>query len=217
MPETSIIVRTFNEQKHLPKLFEMFSQVAPALERSQGGLGIGLALVRGLVDMHGGSIAAKSDGPGRGSEFTVRLPVCRTPETPEEVIETEAAPSGDRLRILVVDDNKAAAKMMSLTLTLQGHEVSSAHDGEEAVRSAGTFGPDAILLDIGLPKLNGYEACRRIREQPGGDRILMIALTGWGQDEDKRQALEAGFDHHCTKPVDVEELKPLLVRTRESS
>ncbi|MEX1232216.1 MAG: PAS domain S-box protein [Planctomycetaceae bacterium] len=201
--------------EHLPKLFEMFSQVAPALERSQGGLGIGLALVRGLVDMHGGSIEARSEGLGKGSEFIVRLPVLIAHSTavkpPESAPDTAAAQP--KQKILVVDDNKDAAKMLAMTLQLLGHELHTVHDGEEAVNAAAALRPDVILLDIGLPKLNGYEACRRIRRQPDGDKINMIALTGWGQEGDKQKALQAGFDQHCTKPVDVSSLIPLLERS----
>jgi PAS domain S-box-containing protein len=200
--------------EHLPKLFEMFSQVTPALERSQGGLGIGLALVKGLVEMHGGSIEARSDGVGKGSEFTVRIPLLITSSRPAPAPVPVEAPPAEQLRILVVDDNKLGAKLMALTLELEGHEVHTAHDGQEAVTAVSSLKPDVILLDIGLPRLNGYEACRQIRQLPEGDRITMIALTGWGQEEDKRKAHEAGFDHHCTKPVDVRDLKPLLVRSR---
>lgn len=204
--------------EHQPQLFEMFSQVAPALDRSQGGLGIGLALVRGLVTMHGGSIEARSEGPGRGSEFIVRLPVLIAPAEAEaqSAPVTEGSSSPNKCRILVVDDNKDAAKMLALTLRLQGHEVHTAHDGQDAVDQAAALQPDAILLDIGLPKMNGYEACRHIRQQGGGEKITMIALTGWGQEEDKQKAKEAGFDHHFTKPVDAAALAPVLGHSRNS-
>ena len=197
---------------YLPHVFEMFSQAAPALERSQGGLGVGLALVRGLVELHGGTIEARSGGPGLGSEFIVRLPVVQQP-TP-----VEQEPSGDgqqcravrKCRILVVDDNRDTTDSLAIILRLAGHDTHTAYDGLEGLQAAATLRPDVVLLDIGLPKMNGYEAARHIREQPWGKGMALIALTGWGQDEDKRRALEAGFDHHLTKPVDASALEKLL-------
>src|SRR5581483_3839709 len=198
---------------HLPRLFEMFSQIEPALERSQGGLGIGLALVRGLVELHGGTIEARSAGIGRGSEFLVRLPVVEAQaEARLEPVNGEAEkmravrPS----RILVVDDNRDAADSLALMLRITGHQTETAYDGLEAVHAAATFRPQVLLLDIGLPKMSGYEAARHIREQPWGKGMALIALTGWGQEEDKRRALEAGFDHHLTKPVEAAALEKLL-------
>lgn len=199
--------------EQLPKLFEMFAQAAPALERSQGGLGIGLALVDRLVKMHEGRIEARSEGLGQGSEFTVRLPVMSISSSPEAATRAaENKATAQRLRILIVDDNRAAARITVLALRPQGYEVHVAHDGQAAVEKAAELHPDVILLDIGMPVLNGYQACRAIRELPGGNNITMIALTGWGQAEDQQKALEAGFDYHCTKPVDLKELYPLLVR-----
>jgi CheY-like chemotaxis protein len=198
--------------EHLPHVFEMFSQVDSALERSQGGLGIGLSLVRGLVEMHGGTVEARSEGLGKGSEFVVRLPVLN--ESPARQTEQPRGDEGGaarpRRRILVADDNRDAADSLAMILRLAGHEVHAAHDGREAVEAAAWFRPDVALLDIGMPKLNGYEACRRIREQPWGMNIVLVAITGWGQEEDKRRASEAGFDHHLTKPVDPAALEPLL-------
>jgi CheY-like chemotaxis protein len=198
--------------EHLPHLFQMFSQVASALERSQGGLGIGLSLVRGLVGLHGGSVEARSSGPGLGSEFLVRLPVVEAPvETPQEPSDGGAKVRGGRqCRILVVDDNRDAADSLAMILRLKGHDIQTAHDGLEAIQAAASFRPEVVLLDIGLPKMNGYEAARHIREQPWGGNMALIALTGWGQDEDKRRSLEAGFDHHLTKPVDPAALEKLL-------
>ncbi len=198
--------------EHLPRLFEMFSQVAPALERSQGGLGIGLSLVKGLVEMHGGRIEARSEGPGKGSEFVVRLPVAGdvpAPETPAPG-SGERATARPRRRILLADDNRDAADSLAMMLRLAGHEVHATHDGQEAVEAAEWFRPDVALLDLGMPRMNGFEAARRIREQPWGRSVILVAITGWGQDEDKRRASEAGFDHHLTKPVDPAALEKLL-------
>ena len=199
----------------LPRVFEMFTQVDRTLERAQGGLGIGLTLVRRLVEMHGGTVEARSEGAGRGSEFTVRLPVAGT------VPVGRSAPAGaDRgavappRRVLVVDDNVDSALSLSTLLELMGHEVGTAHDGLAAVAMAAAFKPDLILLDIGLPKLNGYEACRRIRAMPGGDAVLIVAQTGWGQDDDRRRTREAGFDFHLVKPVDLAALEQMLAEAR---
>jgi signal transduction histidine kinase/CheY-like chemotaxis protein len=173
----------------LPKIFEMFTQVDRSLERSQGGLGIGLTLVKRLVEMHGGSVEARSDGPGKGSEFTVRLPVAvasasQQPQPSKGEGEKTAAPA--KRRILVVDDNVDAAASLSMMFGIMGMEVRTAYDGLEAVEAAAAFNPDVVLLDIGLPKLNGYEAARRIREQPWGKDMVLVAVTGWGQEEDRR-------------------------------
>jgi PAS domain S-box-containing protein len=199
--------------EHLPRLFEMFSQVAPALERSQGGLGVGLSLVRGLVRLHGGSVEAHSGGPGRGSEFIVRLPVTddSVPRAAPEEREVGSEPHrGPKSRILVVDDNRDAADSLATMLRMMGNDVRTAYDGLEAVQAAATFRPDVLLLDIGLPRMNGYEAARHIREQPWGRSMALIALTGWGQEEDRRRALDAGCDHHLTKPADPAALQKLL-------
>lgn len=200
------------EAGQLTRIFDMFSQAEPALARSQGGLGIGLSLVKTLVELHGGSIVAASDGPGRGSEFRVRLPVLvvapqQTTASAAGEKKPEASP---KQRLLVVDDNVDAAMSLSILLRRMGHDVCTAYDGLEAVQAAAAFRSDVVLLDIGLPKMNGYEAAREIRRQPGGDCVTLIALTGWGQEEDKRRAVEAGFDHHITKPVDVRALGQLL-------
>jgi CheY-like chemotaxis protein len=198
--------------EHLPDLFEMFSQVAPALERSQGGLGIGLSLVRGLVELHGGRVEARSGGIGRGSEFIVRLPVVDVPvlDESQQPAEANEVASGRKRRILAVDDNRDAADSLAMLLQMMGHETRTAYDGLEAAQAAATFRPDVVLLDIGLPKMNGYEVARQIRQQRWGEGMALIALTGWGQEEDKRRALEAGFDHHLTKPVEAAALEKLL-------
>jgi PAS domain S-box-containing protein len=197
--------------EHLPHLFEMFSQAAPALERSTGGLGIGLALVRGLVELHGGSVEAHSAGLGQGSEFIVRLPVAAAPvRAPSQPGALENSPSEARRRILIADDNQDSVEVLSVVLEHFGYEVRTAHDGLQAVQAAAAFRPDVALLDIGMPGLNGYQAARRIREQPGGWDMALVAITGWGQEDDKRRAREAGFDHHLTKPVDPVDLQKLL-------
>jgi CheY-like chemotaxis protein len=202
--------------EHLSHIFEMFSQVAPTLERSQGGLGIGLALVRGLVDLHGGRVEARSAGLGKGSEFIVHLPVVKTPVSPqhEPSGDGETSRDGSRHRILVVDDNRDAADSLALVLRLTGHQIEMAHDGLEAVQAAAVFRPDVVLLDIGMPRMNGYEVARYLREQPWGKDMALIALSGWGQEKDKQRALEAGFDHHLTKPVEAAALEKLLALLR---
>jgi PAS domain S-box-containing protein len=196
--------------QHLPRVFEMFSQVAPALERSQGGLGIGLALVKGLVEMHGGHVEAHSAGLGKGSQFVVRLPVPGSVAAEQSPAGADEPAASAACRILVADDNKDSAETLALLLRKTGNDVRTAYDGLEAVNVAATFLPDVVMLDIGMPRLNGYDAARRLREQPWGKHMLLIAMTGWGQDEDKRRAAEAGFDHHFTKPVDITVLHGLL-------
>jgi CheY-like chemotaxis protein len=196
----------------LDSIFGMFTQVDRTLERSQGGLGIGLTLAKRLVEMHGGSIQAFSDGADRGSEFVVRLPVLidklrkQHPAEPTRI--EKEAPTGRR--VLVVDDNPDGAASLAMLLKLAGNETYTAHDGVEAVKAAETIRPDVVFLDIGLPKLNGHDAARRIREQPWGTNMVLVALTGWGQDEDRRRSQEAGFDYHLVKPVDYADLNKLL-------
>jgi PAS domain S-box-containing protein len=197
-------------KEHLSSVFEMFSQLTPALQRSQGGLGIGLSLVRGLVELHGGTVKADSAGPGLGSEFVVRLPACDTQELPhaEAVPGLSARHAG--WRILVVDDNADAAESLAMLLTMQGHDLRMAGDGMAALALAESFAPRLVLLDIGLPRLNGYEVAARIRQAPWGRGMLLVAITGWGQAEDKKAAMAAGFDRHLTKPVDLAHLDAIL-------
>jgi PAS domain S-box-containing protein len=195
--------------EHLDSVFEMFSQLAPALDRSQGGLGIGLALVRGLAELHGGTIAAFSDGPGKGSEFVIRLPLTKTASLPGNSVPAEA-PHAAGLRIVIVDDNADAAESLAMVLELEGHEVRTAGDGIAGLELIGAFAPQAVILDIGLPHLNGYEVARRIRQDYQDAGIVLIAVTGWGQQQDKQTAVTAGFDHHFTKPVDPGELQRVL-------
>jgi PAS domain S-box-containing protein len=199
--------------EHLPHLFEIFSQITPALERSDGGLGIGLSLVRGLAELHGGNVEARSAGAGMGSEFIVRLPVAEGPAREQQAQNSDQQRhrAGPKCRILVADDNRDSADGLSTLLELKGYEVQTAHDGLDAVQSAAAFRPDVALMDIGMPRVNGYEAARRIRQKGWGKGMVLIAITGWGQDEDKQRAKEAGFDHHLTKPIEPAELEKLLV------
>ncbi len=196
----------------LPNIFDMFTQSDDAIERAHGGLGIGLTLVRRLVELHKGSVSARSDGLGCGSEFVVRLPM--TLSEPPALAAPPAAPAPARAatgrRVLVVDDNRDSAASMAMLMEINGNETRMAHDGLEALEAASAFRPDVVLLDIGLPELNGYEVARRIRQQPWGADVLLIALTGWGQDEDRRKSGEAGFNGHLVKPVDFAVLTKLL-------
>jgi CheY-like chemotaxis protein len=202
----------------LSRVFDMFTQVDRSLEKAQGGLGVGLTIVKRLVEMHGGSVEAKSGGYGTGSEFIVRLPVAPPagPGRPDGGGGQQPRPAAGH-RILVVDDNVDAAGSLAMMLKLMGHEVRTAHDGLEGVEAAAAFRPDVILLDIGMPRLNGYETCRRIREQPWGKDVAVVALTGWGQEEDRRRSEEAGFDAHLVKPVDPAGLERLLAETRPTT
>jgi PAS domain S-box-containing protein len=194
----------------LERIFEMFSQAEGASARSDGGLGIGLALVRGLVDLHGGTVEAMSEGPGRGSKFMVRLPLAASAPAAAGATENEPPITIVGRRVLVADDNKDAADALAMLLELAGHEVRVAHGGRAALSLAQTFRPDVALLDIGMPELNGYEVAKELRREPWGSRMCLIALTGWGQDEDRQRAKDAGFDRHLTKPVDTDTLEILL-------
>jgi len=175
----------------------------------QRGAGLGLAIVRSFVHLHGGTVEARSEGPGRGSEFVVRLPVVVT-DTTEEAPRRRAGEARRPRRVAVVDDNEDSADGLAMLLRLDGHEVETAHDGLEAVALAERFRPEVVFLDIGLPGISGYEAARRIRALPGGAQIRLVALTGWGKQEDRRKSAEAGFDRHLVKPVDPDELQGAL-------
>ncbi|MBT2794763.1 hybrid sensor histidine kinase/response regulator [Paraburkholderia strydomiana] len=197
--------------EHLGTVFDMFAQVAASEERSQGGLGIGLALVRGLVALHGGTIEARSEGTGRGSEFVVHLPISElTQAAGAAPCVHESPPPVSGRRIIVVDDNQDAAESLAMLLELDGHEVRTAGDGPAGLQLAHDFCPQAVLLDIGLPGIDGYEVARRIRRQPWGRQLLLVAVSGWGQESDRQAAAEAGFDHHLIKPINVEDLTALL-------
>lgn len=191
-------------------IFDMFMQIDTSLERRQSGLGLGLTLVKNLVELHGGTVQARSSGVGQGSEFIVRLPIMV-----EEVKQATVPASGEQTstasrRILVVDDNHNSVESLAVLLRMTGHEVHTAFDGDEAITSTATLRPDVVLLDIGLPILNGYEAARQIRAQPWGKRMVLVAMTGWGHDEDRQKSREAGFNAHLVKPVDHTVLAQLL-------
>ena len=192
----------------LTQVFDMFMQVDRSTRRSQGGLGIGLTLVRSLVGMHGGSVEARSEGPGLGSEFIVRLPRLTEAQLPPET-SGRIQPLPSR-RILIVDDSRDGGESLAMLLRVLGAEVSLAHSGRAALESINTFRPDVVLLDIGMPGMDGYEVARRIRANPKNRDMQLIALTGWGQDEDRQRSTAAGFNHHLVKPADIDQLRQLL-------
>jgi len=202
----------------LPTIFEMFSQVNSAIDRSEGGLGIGLALVKGLVSMHGGSVEASSEGAGRGSTFTIRLPASSVREKSRTAAAGQAPrpQQGPRGRVLVVDDNRDAADSLAMVLGKAGHQTFTAYTGERALQIGEREHPDVIVLDIGMPDMTGYEAAQRIRRTRWGNDILLLAITGWGQKEDIERALKAGFDFHMTKPADPEHVENLLAEYLQS-
>jgi CheY-like chemotaxis protein len=183
------------------------------LDRADGGLGIGLTLVRRLVEMHDGTVQAFSEGPGMGSEFIIRLPlsVSKVVTTSETQVSTPVAPVSGR-RVLVVDDNRDSAESIAVLLRLCGNDVRTTHDGRLAVEIALAYRPDVILLDIGLPKMNGLEVCRHLRLDPNMQKVLIVAMTGYGQEEDRLRSQKAGFDVHLVKPVDLQQLYEMLAR-----
>jgi two-component system CheB/CheR fusion protein len=207
----------------LPRIFDLFTQADRSLDRSQGGLGIGLTLVRRLVELHGGTVSASSEGEGKGSEFVVRLPV--VPDQRRAAVEalgasarasararlhTGIVKSEEPKRILIVDDNVDGARMLARLLRSSGHAVDVAYDGPSALEAAQSRAPDVVLLDIGLPGMDGYEVARRLRRLDGLDRTLLVAVTGYGQAEDRRRALDVGFDDHLVKPISPDDLAPLI-------
>jgi PAS domain S-box-containing protein len=196
----------------LPRVFDLFAQAGEA-GRGRTGLGIGLALARQLIEMHGGSIAADSEGVDRGSRFTIRMPAVPMAVSPVQDEAPHAPPRVTR-RVLIVDDNPDAAETLALLVSTLGGEAQTAYDGEGALRCAAAFRPDVILLDIGMPGMDGYETCRRLRAGPSGQDALVVALTGWGSEEDRRRTAEAGFDDHLTKPADPQLLEHVLAGSR---
>jgi CheY-like chemotaxis protein len=199
----------------LPRLFQMFHRGSASSRRNPSGLGIGLSLARGLAEMHGGTITVKSEGPGQGSEFTVRLPLAAS--QPAQALDRGPDDVLPPRRILVVDDNRDAADSMGLVLARAGAEVEVVHDGATALDRVERFHPALVLLDIGMPGMDGYEVARRIRARPALQGIQLVALTGWGQAEDRLRSREAGFDHHLIKPAGIDELCALLPSTRDNA
>jgi CheY-like chemotaxis protein len=198
-----------------PYVFELFSQADHSLDRSQGGLGIGLTLVRSLARLHGGSVECHSDGPGQGSEFTVRLPILKHDGALKPKLEgSKVNCSPIKRRVLIVDDNVQAAESLSIIVGLWGHETRMAYRGIEAIEFAADFRPEAVLLDIGLPGIDGCEVARRLRATPGLHDVLLIAITGYGRDEDRERTKQAGFDRHFIKPLDLDGLERLLASPR---
>ena len=196
--------------EQLAGLFVMFAQIPSAIGRSEGGLGVGLALVKGLTELHGGTVEAQSEGTGKGSRFLITLPFEAGPASEAPLQEGPAVIPFGKLRVLVADDNRDAADTLSMLLSLQGYEVRTVYGGRAAISAAETFRPDVALLDIGMPEVDGYSAAKAIRQQRCGVDAHLIAITGWGQQEDKRRALEAGFAAHVTKPVEPGRLRDLL-------
>jgi CheY-like chemotaxis protein/nitrogen-specific signal transduction histidine kinase len=200
--------------KAISQVFEMFSQVESAIDRAEGGLGIGLALVRGLVALHGGTVQAVSAGLGRGSEFTIRLPrevVSARARAPECAQALASGATPVHCKVLVADDNHDAAQTLAFVLNLSGYEVCVAHSGQQALTIGARERPKVAILDIGMPDMTGYETARRMRQQEWGRNAFLIALSGWGQEEDKQKSKASGFDLHLTKPVDLSQLERLLV------
>jgi len=197
----------------LPRIFDLFTQADRSIDRSHGGLGVGLTVARRLIELHGGSISASSDGVGKGSTFTVRIPLSAAqPQASEDLSaqRTESPGATSPLRILVADDNRDAAESLASLLRMVGHEVRIAYDGVEAVGVASEYRPDAIVLDIGMPKMNGYDVAKKLRAESTGKELTIIALSGWGQEADKQRSREAGIDHHLVKPLEPSSLLRLL-------
>ena len=201
----------------LPRIFDLFTQAERSLDRSQGGLGIGLCLVQRLVEMHGGTVEVYS-ALGQGSEFVVRLPVMLTPAPqPPSPPEETAEPTGPSLRVLVVDDNVDAAQSLAMLLKESGHDVRTAHDGPTALEAALDYRPNVVLLDIGLPGLDGFEVAKRLRQQPVLQSVVLVAMTGYGQESDRQRSQEAGFDHHLVKPADFGKVQQILATVSEKA
>jgi CheY-like chemotaxis protein len=193
----------------LPRIFDLFTQDDSGRGHPHDGLGIGLGIAKRLVELHGGMIEARSDGPGLGSEFSVRLPIVSA-AAGSTVVGASGTERGSPCRVLVVDDNQDSADSLGVVLTLHGYETRTAYDGRAALEALDVFEPAAILLDLGLPDLSGFEVAQRVRQHPRGRRVTIIAMTGWGQERDRERGQEAGIDHHFVKPVDLEALRRLL-------
>jgi CheY-like chemotaxis protein len=194
----------------LPRVFELFVQADHSSTKAQGGLGIGLTLVKNLVEMHHGTVEAHSAGLGQGSEFVVRVPLAAPGNdngAAREVAQASEAPPASGYRVLVVDDHRDAADSLAMLLKLQGHEVRVAYSGAAALEMTATYVPDVVFLDIGMPKMDGYEVARRLRQRPGLEHVVLVALTGWGQAEDRRRTAQAGFNHHLVKPPEPQALE----------
>jgi CheY-like chemotaxis protein len=202
----------------LPRIFDMFMQADRSIDRAHGGLGVGLTVARRLIELHGGSISASSDGLGKGSTFTLRIPLAAAqPASAELPAQGSVAPVGtSSLRILIADDNRDAAESLAALLRMVGHDVRIAYDGVEALGLASEYRPDAIVLDIGMPKMNGYDVAKKLRAEPTGQQMTIIALSGWGQEEDKRRSREAGIDHHLVKPLEPTSLLQVLASNTRS-
>jgi two-component system CheB/CheR fusion protein len=200
----------------LPAVFDPLVQAERRLDRSQGGVGIGLALVRKLAELHGGTAEAFSEGPGRGSEFAVRLPAPAGGPRTEAGDRPQKGPglAGPARRVLVVDDNRDAADSLGALLGLAGQDVRVVYDGPSALALAATFRPEVAFLDVGMPGMDGHELARRLRREPGLERAVLVALTGWGQEEDRRRTRDAGFDHHLVKPASTAALQQVLAEVR---
>jgi PAS domain S-box-containing protein len=196
--------------ERLADVFNMFFQVDPSIVRSHGGLGIGLTIVKRLVEKHGGTVTVHSEGAGRGCEFTVRLPLTSPPPVSTTGNGSRISQPQTRRRVLVVDDNRDAAQSLSMLLRLGGHETCSAHSGPEALQAAESFRPELILLDLGLPQMSGYEVCQTLRRQPWSKEVVIVALTGWGQEEDRKRSQAAGFNAHLVKPIEHTALEAFL-------
>jgi CheY-like chemotaxis protein len=211
MPQVAITIADTGvgiSQDLLPRVFELFVQAESATERTHGGLGIGLALARRLVEMHGGRIAAHSDGPGKGTALVITMPVCQVDATRPSSLPIEVSHVASR--VVIIDDNQDAAHTMSMLIEQLGGSARMAHDAVSGLTAVHEFQPDMVFLDIGLPGMDGYETCRRIRRQPSQRHIVIVAVTGWGQTQDKQRALDAGFDAHLTKPVDPKAFASIL-------
>jgi CheY-like chemotaxis protein len=201
----------------LPRVFDMFGQAEPMVEGSAGGLGIGLTLARQLVEMHEGWIGVRSAGPGQGTEVTIHLPVIAAPDTTATTTTARLPTTTRPLRVLIVEDNVDAATMLDATISYLGHTTRVAHDGQSALALAPDFVPDLVLLDIGLPGMSGYEVASSLRARPEFSHVHVAAVTGWGQDDDRRKAQDAGCDSHFTKPIAPEALEELLARVADTT